>query len=102
MDEVILKLEKQIKKLALQDWANEIQSLSEDEIKKIIVSCDGNAFTIKKQMSEDEKLQAAKEVLKDLASGYKEAIQVQKIKSEYCVHLLECRGTHVGDKLEED
>ena len=43
-------------------------------------------------MSDDEKITSAKEVVKDLSSGYTDVIKLEKAKVKFCLYTLEQRG----------
>jgi len=73
-------------------WADGANSMKEDELHKVIVECEGNVYTIAQAKGNDEKLQAAKLVSKDLSAPYREAAQAQQAKIQYALWLLEGRG----------
>lgn len=99
-DDVVAKLNKSIEKLKLQSWANDINGVTNEELKKMIVEFDGNVYTIEKEKAEDAELAGLKEQIKALSAGYREATQVQLTKSRYCLNLLESRGVDL-DNTEE-
>ena len=83
-----------------QKWAkklppgfqDEAASFDVDALKKVIVDCEGNLYTIAKEKAADAKLVAAREVMKDLSAGYREASGAQNAKIQYALYLLENRG----------
>lgn len=95
-----------------EKWMKVIQQLPEfkdtadaadtDELKQIVVRCEGNIYTIEKEMSEDIKLGAARELVKDLSEPYRDAKKVQTAKIKYAMFRLEERGVDLDDRGEED
>ena len=43
-------------------------------------------------MASDVKLNAAKEVMKDLSKSYRDSKSIETAKIKYCLHVLESRG----------
>jgi hypothetical protein len=82
---------KDLKKLP-DNWAESANSMKEDELKKVIVECEGNIYTIDQAKVEDHKLQGAKELSKELAAPYRDASSGQKAKIKYALWLLSGRG----------
>jgi hypothetical protein len=68
------------------------EALDEAALKKMIIECENNANVVEREKDADEKLTAAKELVKDLASGYRDAIKSQQAKIQMCLFLLEQRG----------
>jgi hypothetical protein len=83
--------EKDLKKLP-DTFADSVAAMKEDELKKIIVECEGNVYIINQAQKEDEKLNAAKELSRELTMPYREARQCQQAKIHYCLWLLDGRG----------
>lgn len=73
-------------------FADTASSMSDEELKKVIVDCEGNIYTIEKEKQSDVKLKAAKEVAKDAAAPYRDAANAQMAKIKYALYLLENRG----------
>lgn len=90
-----------------EKWAKVIKELPEfkeiadaasvDDLKKIIITSEGNIYTIEKEKDADIKLNAAKELVKDHSAPYRDAAKVQMAKIKYAVFLLEGKGIEVGD-----
>jgi hypothetical protein len=88
-------------------WDNIIKSLPEfkdaadaasvEELKKIIVTSEGNIFTIEKEMEADSKLAGAKEIMKDLSEPYRDAKKTQQAKIQYALLLLEGKGVDLNN-----
>lgn len=83
-------------------WMDETQSVDTKDLKKIIVDCEGNIYTIQKEKAVDEKLNAAKSIIKDLNGPYNEAKGVQSAKIQYCLWLMESRGIDLDSTEEKE
>lgn len=91
-----------------EKWAKVIKSLPEfkdtadaagaEELKKIIVTCEGNIYTIEKEKEADVKLTAARELASELAEPYTDAKKVQMAKIQYALFLLEGKGVELDNK----
>jgi hypothetical protein len=89
-------------------WAKVLKSLPEfkdiadaastDELKKIIITCEGNIYTIDKEKDADVKLNAAKELVKEHSEPYRDALKVQMAKIKYALFLLEGKGVELDNK----
>lgn len=92
-----------------EKWAKVLKSLPEfkemadaasvEDLKKTIVTSEGNVYTIEKEKEEDVKLNAAKELVKDISAPYRDAIKVQTAKIKYALFLLEGKGVDIGSKV---
>jgi|SRR5579859_2087416 len=87
--------EKFIKKLPT-GFTDEADAMSVDDLKKLIVRCEGNVYTIDKEKDADIKLSGAKEIVKELSEPYREAKTVQQLKIKYALFILEGKGVDVG------
>lgn len=74
---------------------------SVDDLKKIIVDCEGNLWTIAKEKEADVKLNGAKELVKDLGGAYRDGQKAQNAKIQYALFLLESKGVDL-DGVEKD
>jgi hypothetical protein len=83
------------------EFKDTADAASVDELKKIIITCEGNLFVIQKETEADTKLASAKEVAKDLASVYREARNMQQAKIQYALLLLESKGVDLDNKDDE-
>jgi hypothetical protein len=83
--------EKFLKKLpdGFTDTAN---AMKDDELKKTIFECEGNIYVIDREKEGDDKLNGAKEIVKDHAAPYRDAKACQMAKIKYALYLLEGRG----------
>jgi hypothetical protein len=86
-----VKLEKAIKKLGT-GVREELDKLSERGLRDAIVEAETMMREIASEMEQDDRLAGAKEIVKDLAGGYREARQAQEAKVQYSLHRLEEMG----------
>jgi hypothetical protein len=59
------------------------KEISEDEAADLIVKAEMRAKALKEERDNDEKLKAAKQIVADLGSGYKAAIDYEKAKIDF-------------------
>ena len=83
--------EKWLKKMPT-GFVEDAEAMSEADLKKTIVSCENNMCTIEKEAEADIKLNAAKELVKDLSSAYRDGKSCQNAKIRYCLFLLHGKG----------
>lgn len=76
----------------LPEFKDSADAASVDELKKMVVESEGHIYTIEKAMAEDEKLNAAKELVKEHSADYRESLKVQTAKIKYALFLLEGKG----------
>lgn len=86
-----MKIEKVIKKLP-PGFLEDASGMDEEQLRAAIVESDANIRETETAREGDERLQAAKENVRDLSSGYRDAISAQRAKVSYCLHLLDERG----------
>jgi len=67
-------------------------------LKKIVLNCEGNIFTIEKEKIVDAKLNSAKELVKEYAAPYRDALKVQTAKIKYALYLMEQKGVDLDNK----
>lgn len=94
-----------------EKWAKILKDLPEfkeiadaasvEDLKKMIVTSEGNIYTIEKEKEQDVKLNAAKELVKEHSAPYRDAIKVQIAKIKYSLFLLEGKGEDVGSSQDE-
>jgi len=82
----------------LPEFKDIADAASEEDLKKIIVSCEGNIYTIDQEKDSDMKLNSAKEVVKDFSGPYRDALKVQMAKIKYALFLLEGKGVDLDNK----
>lgn len=95
-----------------EKWMKVIKTLPEfkdiadaadtDELKQIVVRCEGNIYTIEKEMEDDIQLCAARELVRQNSKPYNEAKKVQTAKLKYAMFRLEERGVNLDDKEEDE
>jgi hypothetical protein len=83
--------DKWLKKLP-DGWVDTANSMQEEELKKAIVEAEGNIYVIDRAKQDDDKLSAAKEIVKDHSAPYRDAKNCQNAKIKYALWLLEGRG----------
>jgi hypothetical protein len=69
-----------------------------DDLKKIIVDCEGNIYTIDQDKENNSKLIAAQELVKEYKAPYTDAIKAQTAKIKYALFLLEGKGVDLDNK----
>jgi hypothetical protein len=70
---------------------------STEDLKKIIITSEGNISVIEKAKLENVKINAAKEIIRDESAPFKDALKAQTCKVKYSIFLLEGRGVEVGN-----
>jgi len=81
------------------DFKDKADSASVDELKKIILDCEGAIYSIEQEMASDSKLLNAKELVKEYSASYRESLKVYKAKIKYVLFLLENKGADLGSKV---
>jgi hypothetical protein len=61
------------------------------------VLSEGNISNIENAKDNDQKLNAAKELVKENSAPYKDAIRIQTAKVKYALFCLESKGHEIGD-----
>jgi hypothetical protein len=86
-----------IKKLPT-GYADEAAAMDGDKLRAEIVKAEGALHECDRLMEDDEKLQAAKLIAKDLGAGYRDARKAQRAKIAYVLYLLEekCEPAFTG------
>lgn len=82
----------------IPEFKDTADAASTDDLKKIIITCEGNVYTIQKEQDADVKLTASKELVKDLSGPYRDAKKVQQAKIQYALFLLEGKGVDLDNK----
>jgi len=83
------------------EFKDTADAASVDELKQIIVTCEGNLFIITKEVEANTDLANAKEKVKDLSSAYREAKNSQQAKIQYALLLLESKGVDLDNQEDE-
>lgn len=81
----------------MPEFKEQADAASVEELKKIIVDCEGNIFTTNKEEEADVKLSAAKEMVKTLSEPHKEARKYQQAKIQYALLCLENAGVDLDN-----
>lgn len=84
--------------LGLPEFKDTADAASVEDLKKTIVDCEGNIYTIDQEKEEDAKLSSAKEIVKELSEPYRDALKVQTAKIKYALFLLEGKGVDLDNK----
>jgi hypothetical protein len=92
-------------------WAKALKEMPEfkdicdaasvEDLKKIIVTSEGNIYTIEAAKAADVKLNATKELIKEYSAPYTDAMKSQMCKIKYALFCLESKGTELGDQESE-
>jgi|ERR1035437_7490871 hypothetical protein len=82
----------------MPEFKDTADAASEEELKKIIVTCEGNIYIADKEEEADIKLNGAREVVKDLSEPYRDARKHQQAKIQYALLLLESKGVDLDNK----
>jgi hypothetical protein len=82
----------------LPEFKDTADAASAEDLKKIIVTSEGNIYTIDKEKDDDVKLNAAKELVKEMSAPYRDAVKVQTAKIKYALFLLEGKGVDLDNK----
>ena len=73
-------------------FVEEAAGLDGDGLRAAIVRAEELVRETEREQGADEKLQGAREIVKDLAGAYNDAKRAQRAKIAYALHLLEERG----------
>jgi cell division protein FtsB len=71
------------KKILSQTFLEDNENVNEDEAAHLIVKAEQTIKGLTEEMQADERLNAAKQVVKDLQSGYNNAIKYEQAKVQY-------------------
>ena len=82
----------------LPEFKDTADAASTDDLKKIIITCEGNIYTIEKEKDDDTKLNAAKDLVKEYSAPYRDAVKAQTAKIKYALFLLEGKGVDLDNK----
>ena len=85
----------------LPEFKDTADAASSEELKKIIVQSEGNIYTVDNEKENDVKLNGAKELVKEMAAPYRDAIKVQQCKIKYALFLLEGKGEDLNNTEKE-
>ena len=85
---------KHLKRLT-QEFIDATDQMNTDEVKARIITAEGNLFDIAGAKEADEKLQQAKEMVKEMAAPYSDAMKEANARIAYCVFALQSRGVNL-------
>jgi hypothetical protein len=74
------------------NFTESANSMKEDELKKLILSCESDINEVEKAKEGDTQLAAAKENVKQYGASYRETKTLLTAKIKYALHILEERG----------
>lgn len=77
------------KKILSQTFLEDNQDVNEDMAAGLIVKSEQTIKGLTEEMQQDERLAAAKQVAKDLQSGYNNAIKYEQAKIQYLLAKIE-------------
>lgn len=77
---------------SLPEFKDTADSASVEDLKKIVLTSEGHISTLEKEKSADVKLNAAKEIIKELGEPYNSLSKIYVAKLKYAVFLLESKG----------
>jgi hypothetical protein len=98
--EVALDIKKVIAKLPT-GYLDDVAGMDGAKLRSEIIQAESNIREILKEQAADEKLQGARELVKDFVGGYNDAKKAQRAKIDYLLHLLDERG-ELGSTLSSD
>ncbi len=75
----------------MPEFKETADAASVEDLKKIIVECEGNIYTVSKEEEEDTKLSAAREMVKEMSAPYRDAKKHQQAKIQYALLCLESK-----------
>jgi len=95
-----------------EKWTKALQKMPEfkeiadaastEELKKIVVECEGNIYTIEKEKEADTKLNGAKDLVKEFSEPYRDAVKAQTVKVKYAMFLLEGKGVSIDNRIDTE
>ena len=77
------------KKVLNKAFLDDNEDLAEDQAAELIVKSELRIKALKEEMEADEKLQAAKSIVKDLSSAYRETINYENAKVQWLLSKIE-------------
>jgi hypothetical protein len=82
----------------LPEFKDAADAASVEELKKIIVECEGNLYTIDKEQEADATLAGYKDAVKEAMGPYRDGKKAQQAKIQYALLLLEGKGVDLNNK----
>lgn len=87
---------------SLPEFKDTADAAGPDELKQIVIESEGNIYTVEQEMADDVKLNAAKEMVKELSASYNEAKKAQTAKIKYAMFRLSGLGINIDNTDDED
>jgi hypothetical protein len=84
--------EKHNKHLKASTFKDDANTMSDEELKKVMFECEKNIKEIEKDRDANTKLKQAKELVASLGAGYRDGIAFETAKIKYSLYMLETRG----------
>lgn len=72
-----------------QSFVDNAKDLNEDEATALLVESEQKIRALKEERAADEKLSAAKNIVKDLSAGYNSALSYEKSKISYLLDKIQ-------------
>jgi hypothetical protein len=82
----------------LPEFKDAADAASVEDLKKIIVECEGNLYTIDKEQEADATLAGYKDAVKEAMGPYRDGRKAQQAKIQYALLLLEGKGVDLNNK----
>lgn len=73
-------------------FVEDAAGMGDDALRAEIIRAETSIREVEREQGADEKLQGAREIVKDIMGGYNDAKRAQRAKIAYAMHLLEARG----------
>lgn len=84
-------------------FVDDVAGMNGDGLRSEIIKAETSLREVEKEQKADEKLQGAKELVKDIVGSYNDAKRAQRAKIAYALHVLEERGElGTGELSDED
>ena len=77
-----------IKKTLSKSFVENHENIDEDTASQLIIASEQKIRTIKEERAADEKLSAAKQIVKDLNAGYSAALKYEHAKIDFLVEKI--------------
>lgn len=83
-------------------FAEDAAGMDGDALRAEIIRAETSIREVEREQGQDEKLQGAREIVKDIVGSYNDAKRAQRAKIAYSLHLLDERGElGIGELGEE-
>jgi hypothetical protein len=77
------------KSVLSKTWVDNVANLNEDEYAAMVVKAEQKIKALKEEMDNDEKLKAARQIAKDLSTGYSSVITMEKAKIRFLLEKIQ-------------